>query len=210
MSAWRWPSPSPESTQQAARSLAEVANPRGLVVALIGPLGAGKTTFSKGLAEGLGIDPDVVASPTFVIAHQHPAPEGPWRGLNHADLYRVKDLEELEATGFSDMLERGALVAVEWADRVPEALTKDRLEITFERPDPASQPSLRVLNAVASGAVSKAALAAWRGAMPEAEAAGPSVSAETPATPESSETLEAAGAPEDSLDSEEAENPEIS
>jgi tRNA threonylcarbamoyladenosine biosynthesis protein TsaE len=210
MSAWRWHSQSPDSTQQAARSLAEVANPRGLVVALIGPLGAGKTTFSKGLAEGLGIDPGVVASPTFVIAHQHPAPEGPWKGLNHADLYRVKNLEELEATGFSDMLERGALVAVEWADRVPEALTKDRLEITFERPDPTSQPSLRVLNAVAFGAVSKAALAAWQGAMPEAEAPVPSESAETPATTPSLETSEGADASEDSPDSGESENPEIS
>jgi tRNA threonylcarbamoyladenosine biosynthesis protein TsaE len=210
MSAWRWPSQSPDSTQQAARSLAEAANPRGLVVALIGPLGAGKTTFSKGLAEGLGIDPNVVASPTFVIAHQHPAPESPWKGLNHADLYRVKDLAELEATGFSDMLERGALVAVEWADRVPEALTKDRLEITFERPDPASQPSLRVLNAVASGVVSNAALVAWQGAMPESAAPGPSESGGEAATPESFETSEGAEPPEEAPDSEGSESSEIS
>jgi tRNA threonylcarbamoyladenosine biosynthesis protein TsaE len=189
MTAWRWSSQSPDSTRQAARCLAQSANPRGLVVALIGPLGAGKTQFSKGLAEGLGIDPEVVASPTFVIAHQHPAPEGPWKGLNHADLYRVKSLEELEETGFSDLLERGALVAVEWADRVPEALTKDRLEITFERPDPESQPSLRVLNAIASGSVSKAALAAWQGAMPDSEAPGPSESAETAeSSPDSEES----------------------
>jgi tRNA threonylcarbamoyladenosine biosynthesis protein TsaE len=208
MTAWRWTSQSPESTREAARCLAEVANPRGLVVALIGPLGAGKTQFSKGLAEGLGIDPNVVASPTFVIAHHHPSPDGRWKGLNHADLYRVKDREELEATGFSDLLERGALVAVEWADRVPEALTRDRLEITIERPEPESQPSLRVLNAIASGANSKAALAAWQGAMPDSEPANapdPPAGSEDPAPPGEPETAE-----EPRVTEESSEDPEIS
>jgi len=209
MSAWRWTSQSPDSTRKAARCLVDVANPRGLVVALIGPLGAGKTEFSKGLAEGLGIDPNVVASPTFVIAHHHPAPEGPWKGLNHADLYRVKDRDELEATGFADLLERGALVAVEWADRVPGALTRDRLEITIERPDPESQPSLRVLNAIASGPVSRAALEAWQGSLPESEAPAPEAAApaseapDPPGEPETAAEAPAAEEPPEEPDSSE-------
>ena len=112
--------PSPEATRAAAGALARAVGPEGLLIALIGPLGAGKTVFAKGLAEGLGIDPAVVASPTFVIASEYPVPDG--RRLAHIDLYRVESAAELEAAGFLDWLEPGVLVAVEWADRLPEAL----------------------------------------------------------------------------------------
>ncbi len=137
------------------------------MVALEGPLGAGKTTFVKGLAEGLGLDPAGVTSPTFVIASEYPARDG--LRLAHVDLYRVESRAELESAGFLDLLEPGALVAVEWADRLPEALPADRLAIRIERPDGAAAATQRLLDAVALGVGAGAALERWREAL---EAAG--------------------------------------
>jgi tRNA threonylcarbamoyladenosine biosynthesis protein TsaE len=159
----RFRSPSADQTRAAAQSLATVLDERGLVISLVGDLGVGKTVFVKGLAEGLGIDPDGVASPTFVICSQYPTPSR--HGLAHVDLYRVEHLGELEAVGFDDLLEPGAVVAVEWGDRFPDALPPDRLEIEILRPDPVSDPARRDLHALSCGPVSSAALARWTEAL---------------------------------------------
>jgi len=151
--------PSPEATRSAACALARAVGPEGLLVALVGPLGAGKTVFAKGLAEGLGLDPAVVASPTFVIASEYTAPDG--RRLAHVDLYRVESAAELEAAGFLDWLEPGVLLAVEWADRLPDALPADRLELRLSRPDAEVSADSRTLQAKALGAQAEAALARW-------------------------------------------------
>ncbi len=103
------------------------------MIGLIGPLGAGKTVFVKGLASGLGVAPRLVSSPTFVIAQQYPLLEGP-RVLHHLDFYRLESERELDTVGFDDMLARGAVLAVEWADRFPAALGPERLEIELEGP----------------------------------------------------------------------------
>ena len=154
---------SPEASRAAARALARSLDERGLLVALVGPLGAGKTVFAKGLAEGLGIDPVRVASPSFVIASEYEAASG--ARLAHVDLYRVESAEDLEATGFLDLLEPGALVAVEWADRFPEALPADRLELRLERPLGGSADAQRVLSARGSGVVAASVLVRWREAL---------------------------------------------
>jgi tRNA threonylcarbamoyladenosine biosynthesis protein TsaE len=167
------PSPSPEHTRAAARLLASVLDDRGLVVGLVGPLGSGKTVFAKGLAEGLGVDPAAVASPTFVIASEYPTPSG--RRLAHVDLYRVESPEELDAVGFADLLDPGSVVVVEWADRFPEALPQDRLAIEISRPKPAALAAGRVLRALSSGPVSQAALVRWREAL-AAPPEGPGIS----------------------------------
>jgi tRNA threonylcarbamoyladenosine biosynthesis protein TsaE len=159
----RFTSPSPEATRAAARALASAIDESGLCIALIGPLGAGKTLFVKGLAEGLGIDPQRVTSPTFVIASEYPTRAG--RRLAHVDLYRVNHRDELEATGFADLLAPGAVVAVEWADRHPEALPADRLQIALERPAGRGASERRVLNAVAFGDAAAAVLARWSRAL---------------------------------------------
>lgn len=99
----------------------------GDVLALIGPLGAGKTTFVQGLARGLGVPPDRhVASPTFALINEHPGRVP----LVHADLYRVADARELEELGLTDAFDRAA-VAIEWLDRFPDAAPADRLEIAI-------------------------------------------------------------------------------
>lgn len=84
----------------------------GDVLALVGDLGAGKTTFVRGLAEGLGLDPLAVASPTFALVHHL---RGGDVSLVHADLYRIQSEAEAEAAGLSDLLhDPDAVIAVEW------------------------------------------------------------------------------------------------
>jgi len=167
----QFPSRSPEDTRAAARLLASFVDERGLVVSLVGALGAGKTVFVKGLAEGLGIAPAAVASPTFVISSEYPTAAG--RLFAHVDLYRVESRAELEAACFADLLEPGAVVAIEWGDRFPAALPRDRLRVEIERPDSDADPAGRILHALSSGPVSTAALVRWREALaPPAEGAG--------------------------------------
>ena len=159
----RFRSRGPDATRAAARALAGALDERGLLIALVGPLGAGKTLFVKGLAEGLGLDPARVASPTFVIASSHPLRDG--RSLAHVDLYRVESVDELDAAGFLDLLAPDLLVAVEWADRFPEALPGERLGVRIERAGDAEE---REISVTARGAGPEAALARWRAALARA------------------------------------------
>lgn len=155
-------SQSPEDTRAQAARLGGACGGEGACVALIGALGAGKTAFVQGLASGLGMDAQTVASPTFVIASEYPLPGG--RRLAHVDLYRVRDEDELELAGFSDLEGRGTILAVEWADRLPAALPADRLEVNLER----QSASTRRLEARARGAGAEALLERWRNLLLEA------------------------------------------
>lgn len=105
----------PEQTEEFAAGLAADLAP-GTTVGLVGPLGAGKTCFVRGLARGLGIDPDEIASPTFVYLVEYPGPTS----LHHADLYRFADLAEehieqtLEGIGLLEAMASTGVTAVEW------------------------------------------------------------------------------------------------
>jgi tRNA threonylcarbamoyladenosine biosynthesis protein TsaE len=101
----------------------------GEVLALIGELGAGKTTFSQGLAYGLGISKDnPVTSPTFVLIIHHTTGR---LELYHVDLYRL-DADEASEIGLDDFFgEPGTISIVEWADRAIDLLPDDRLEINM-------------------------------------------------------------------------------
>ena len=99
----------------------------GDVLALVGPLGAGKTTFVQGLARGAGVPPERhVASPTFALVNEHPGRVP----LVHADLYRIEDARELLELGLTDAFDRAA-VAIEWLDRFPDAAPAERIEIAI-------------------------------------------------------------------------------
>jgi tRNA threonylcarbamoyladenosine biosynthesis protein TsaE len=101
-----------ETRAVAARLAATLA--AGSVVLLRGDLGAGKTAFVRGLAEGLGINPDQVTSPTFTLVHEYHGGRLP---LVHVDLYRLESAELDEIGLDQDLAERG-VVAIEWADRL--------------------------------------------------------------------------------------------
>jgi len=91
----------------------------GAVLLLSGDLGAGKTALSRGLAEGLGIDPDEVTSPTFTLVHEYRGGRLP---LIHVDLYRL-DRADLDEIGLDqDVAEKGVVV-VEWAERLARPIT---------------------------------------------------------------------------------------
>jgi tRNA threonylcarbamoyladenosine biosynthesis protein TsaE len=90
----------------------------GAVLLLSGDLGAGKTAFTKGLAEGLGIDPGEVTSPTFTLVHEYRGGRLP---LVHVDLYRL-DRADLDELGMDSELAARGVLAIEWAERLSRAL----------------------------------------------------------------------------------------
>jgi tRNA threonylcarbamoyladenosine biosynthesis protein TsaE len=100
-------------TRAIAAALAPTLTP-GAVVLLSGDLGAGKTAFVRGLAEGLGIDPDEVTSPTFTLVHEYRGGRLP---LIHVDLYRL-DRAELDEVGLDQDLAATGVTAVEWSERL--------------------------------------------------------------------------------------------
>lgn len=105
----------------------------GEVVALHGELGAGKTRFARGIAEGLGVDPDAIASPTFVICMEH---RGRRLDFAHLDAYRLSGPEELETIGWQELRQRSDLVlAVEWAGQIAGALPAERIDVTLAHVD---------------------------------------------------------------------------
>jgi len=109
----------------------------GDVIALTGPLGAGKTCFVRGLAEGLGLDPAEVSSPTFIMCQEYePRPRKPGPVLVHVDGYRLMSDDELETIGWDEYLEASdAIIAVEWADRFGDALPEERIDIEMSHVD---------------------------------------------------------------------------
>ncbi len=100
-----------------------------LVLALAGELGAGKSTFARALLRALGVT-GTIRSPTYTLLE--PYELGGGEAACHVDLYRLADAEELEFTGFYDLLERCRLVVVEWPDRVPAVAALATLRISLE------------------------------------------------------------------------------
>jgi tRNA threonylcarbamoyladenosine biosynthesis protein TsaE len=119
-------SSSPEQTAAIARRLVRTLPP-GSVLALVGPLGAGKTAFVRGLARGLGLPPREAVSPTFTLIHEHAGPVP----LFHADLYRLAGPDEAAELGLDEYAERGGILAVEWAERAAGLLPPDTITVRF-------------------------------------------------------------------------------
>ena len=114
--------------------------PSRQTVLLIGQLGAGKTTLAKGLVKGLGAaEPDEVSSPTFTLIHEY----GTAGRVYHIDLYRLDTLRELSTLGLDELFERDAVVLVEWGERFPDILPRDRTEIHI-RAEPNDEREIEV------------------------------------------------------------------
>lgn len=101
----------------------------GTVVALIGPLGAGKTRLVQAVATALGVAPGTVTSPTFVLVNEYTGGKMP---VYHFDTYRLKDDDEFLNLGPDEYFDSSGITFIEWADRVAHLLPQDRVEITIE------------------------------------------------------------------------------
>ncbi|CAN0568522.1 unnamed protein product [Laminaria digitata] len=139
-----------EQTQAFAAELGQRLAPLarqgpGVTIALLGGLGAGKTTFAQGLVAALPGGADLyVTSPTYALAQSYDT-DPP---VTHMDLYRLGSLDELEMIGYRDLYFDRGIAVVEWADRVPEALPAERIEVHLS----ASSESVRDLKLVVLGA----------------------------------------------------------
>lgn len=109
-----FPTTSEAETAAIGRQLASTLE-RGTVVLLSGDLGAGKTAFVRGMAEGLGVDPAEVSSPTFTLMQEY---RGGRLLLRHVDLYRLKPIE-VDELGLDELTMGDVVTAIEWPDRLP-------------------------------------------------------------------------------------------
>ena len=119
---------SADETQALGKKLAESLRP-GDVIAYFGDLGAGKTAFTRGIAEGLGVS-EQVTSPTYTIVNEYLSGRLP---LFHFDMYRLGSSDELFDIGWEDYLARGGVCAVEWSENVADAIPPDAVRVAIER-----------------------------------------------------------------------------
>ncbi|MBO5264889.1 MAG: tRNA (adenosine(37)-N6)-threonylcarbamoyltransferase complex ATPase subunit type 1 TsaE [Ruminococcus sp.] len=121
---------SPEETIDAAKKLGSMLH-AGDIIAYKGGLGAGKTTFTRGLAIGLGLG-DNVFSPTFSLVNEY---KGKNISLYHFDMYRISGEDDLESTGFYDYPFEDNIFAVEWSENIADFLPENTIYITISRID---------------------------------------------------------------------------
>jgi len=133
----------PQETEELGEKLGKTLS-GGSVVAYRGDLGMGKTAFTRGLARGLGCT-GRVTSPTFTIVNEY---EGN-PPLFHFDLYRLSSSEELFDIGWEDYLARGGICAVEWSERVSDALPSDTITVDIARH--AENESWRIITVTGGG-----------------------------------------------------------
>ena len=125
---------SADETQALGQKLASRLAP-GDVIAYFGDLGAGKTAFTRGLAQGLGIT-DPVTSPTYTIVNEYLSGRIP---LFHFDMYRLSSSDELFDIGWEDYVNRGSVCAVEWSENVEDAFYGDEVVVRFEKLGPTTR-----------------------------------------------------------------------
>lgn len=122
---------SSKETQELGGKLAQKYQDGG-ILALFGDLGAGKTTFTQGFAEGLGIKGRVI-SPTFIVMRQYPLPKNQAH-FYHIDLYRLDQINQLEEIGLSEIFANPQnVVLIEWAEKLGSLLPKNATKIKFRQ-----------------------------------------------------------------------------
>jgi tRNA threonylcarbamoyladenosine biosynthesis protein TsaE len=115
---------SPEQTWRVGQILGSRLQP-GDIVCLYGDLGAGKTSFSYGIALGLEVKEQYITSPTFTFVNEYKGRVP----FYHIDLYRLKDPEELESIGFEEYIDSDGVTVIEWAERAEDDLPEERLSV---------------------------------------------------------------------------------
>ncbi|SPP64864.1 tRNA threonylcarbamoyladenosine biosynthesis protein TsaE (modular protein) [Nitrospira lenta] len=139
---WTVPLPSRIATEAFGRIIGQ-SLAGGETLALSGELGAGKTALVRGIAAGLGMPPNQVTSPTFVLIHEY-AGRLP---LIHVDLYRLRSAAEAEGIGLQEYFQGNIVTAIEWADKFPDLLPSDRFELTLQH----NTPTTRTARMIAHG-----------------------------------------------------------
>jgi tRNA threonylcarbamoyladenosine biosynthesis protein TsaE len=124
-------SPTADATKAVATAIAKTLLP-GDVLLLDGDLGAGKTTFTQGLARAMGVG-EAVTSPTFALVRSYPTAFGV--ELIHVDVYRLETVADIVALGLPEMLEDGAVAVIEWGEKAAPVLGPEHLNIRFELTD---------------------------------------------------------------------------
>lgn len=157
MRSFAFQSRQPLETERLGRELGRLAIP-GLVVGLMGSLGAGKTTFVRGVAEGLGVpDRRLVTSPTFILIQEYLGR----LPVYHFDTYRLMKAEDFASLGIDEYFHGDGVCLVEWADRVREYLPTPRLEVEFQQ----AGESDRAVQCRSLGGKFDAMIAAWEKAL---------------------------------------------
>ncbi len=133
---------SPAQTKRLGKKLARHLEANDVLV-LTGEIGAGKTTFVQGVAEGLGVPPRRVVSPSFVLVREYLGR----MPLYHADLFRLDRLPEAANVGLEEYYEASGVTVIEWANRIPDVLPEQFLEVRFS----VTNPTTRRLTVVPHG-----------------------------------------------------------
>lgn len=129
---------SAKETEALASRLGALVLP-GTVIAYFGGLGMGKTTFTRGLAKGMGLSADV-SSPTFALVNFYDGNPP----LAHFDMYRISTWEDLYSTGFFDYLDQGAVLAVEWSENIENALPEETVRVTLSKGETEEERIIRI------------------------------------------------------------------
>ena len=134
-----------KNKRELANVAREVLEMKPGIIALEGPLGAGKTTFTKILAKQLGIKENVT-SPTFVINVQYSMPNVQYK-LEHIDCWRMESGSELEQLGFEKMIDNRSLIVIEWADQVRDTILKykDRAKVVWVKFEYGDKVNFRIV-----------------------------------------------------------------
>jgi tRNA threonylcarbamoyladenosine biosynthesis protein TsaE len=160
MSALTLSSRSVEDTRRIGAAVATVLEP-GVVLLLVGGLGAGKTAFVQGVAEGLGVE-GRVTSPTFTMVASYPTSAGRGIGtLLHADLYRVGSGAEADDLAIAELVEDGAVACVEWGDVAPEVVGKHRVQVRLVLGAGEDDRTIEIAEGVLDDDALRRALSAW-------------------------------------------------
>ena len=131
-----------EETIEYAKKLGSVLK-GGEVIAYFGGLGMGKTTFTSGLCEGMGITAEV-SSPTFALVNEY----GNNKKLYHFDMYRISTFDDLCSTGFFDYLDSSAVLAIEWSENILSALPENTVYVDISQGGNADERIIKVSGGV--------------------------------------------------------------
>lgn len=133
---------SPSETERIGENLGKTIKD-GMVVAMFGDLGAGKTAFTRGFARGMGIDCDV-SSPTFALVNEY---RGNSRTLYHFDMYRISGWDDLYSTGYFDYLDAGGCLIIEWSENIEAILPEDCIRVTITKTQDFNERNIEIIGA---------------------------------------------------------------